>query len=1660
MPKIVTNGSVPDVNFSGVSSIAGQPEVETRTQRIADTLTYSLPSVALGFSETLGTSVGLIDDNDITDFLSQYNTTQGLGDFYQRNKPAAQIVGDFTGMLIPGMVAVKAANSVSKISSLARATGRLKYMGSLVNSGKKADAAQRAVRMEIARDAARGSTNFLSNQKLQRLQKATKNFRTTSAIKDAVAFEVGVAATMNTSDVLFPDDYSTLDQIALNSVLPAGAVFLERALLNRQFRNQILDASKKAIGVRGQRSDRIVRESTADVALVSDSLQAQVARELKASTDDATVRSRANTDLQVFESAMKDDAEFLGRMSPYKGVTEKTKLTPQQTKTVLESERKDTGTNIGAVSFEELPSDFNGVIDKVTTKETRAQELIKKGQEALKKPKITPEQRKKAQETLEEGREIERLSLYTLDVDGTIVPSLERTPLFSDRPGWEKQIKAGKQNAASDNSLTRVIEDFNGAPIGQFTERGLLEIAGGRKFEDLGLVNRSALYRLGQRTVDKFSSDRITDKITFSNQDPHFKLDYIEALWQQHGDEVLDNIIFPSNINSIDDLRFESLDKKYKEYLTLKKPKGELRIDGKIFMPAQEVELTSYNLSRRLNLPQDSKILEAFESFRIQGDSNLYDAIASMDGVPAPNNMKKYLQEIEEFPIKGSFEPDRNIPLIGDMFRLPTDTAPVLTYKKPVASTNLTKYVKQGYAAAKAEVFSTLGRANQSGATVVGAVFDEFTKGSSQGLYKAIMDIENLAEGSRRGSGSILTRQFSAGDNPTLRAAMSAAEITDRVARREVGKLYEQHIPEIRAIRSSTADTESFNLYTNMRRSGWDLKRDPRVVDDKFEFVLDDTAFNRTKFKQRFGTELAENTAAPTIGKDYVPLRVNNAVLGAASAIDDIDGHYLRNTNVIRRAKGQSNMKRKPWHVPPKDFSRRPTVVVLSPAGQVDSVVDGRTIQDATNKAEQIVSAKDASGFYVADMKDLGNYADIRDQAFERMMDFSDVLQQTSRSKGTSVSDDILESGTGVMDDILASQQKHFESVIRRTRGTMFEGELIGSRQLMQRSEQTRSIQQGSSTYQMYTSALMGNPMLSKRDNIGQAYFGVETIYDETLNKLFDRVTGKGRVSGKQAENVFTALDKELGQYNPFSNAVDVLERTHKVSAPPTMKRHMATMNSITSALALRVLDVGHAVLTLTSLGATIPGVTKSLLRQTGEPLDRWKSRIGAFGSAVDDQGAAIFSPMRSLTSGVHFAFSPEGQRIWKEASDKGFFDQAVAEGWATLVAPKQGYVENLITKATDTLSVLSDKSEVLARGMSFMSGANIARRGLGIKDDNLVMAFAHNYANEVIGNYDPNNRPRMFQGAVGMPLGLFMTFMQNYLQRTFSYVENAQTRALATQLGTQAAVFGGSTVPGFDQFVQFFGSNYDGSTNLVDGLRNNFPEPVVDLMLYGSISTLTDTALFQRGDANVRAIPTLINPQDTPGFSMVRNFYGALTDSVGRLRNSGDLTSQDISEILGTYSSHRFTRGISDLMAGVSVDRRGNVVDEDTRGDPLEVAQRLSGLRSLQEAKETDAYFQTTMVDAQQRSILADLRRATKSSIRGGNLTPERMNQLVANYVRSGGNPTNFLRWLKDQHMAATVGRVDRKLKDIINNPRKMADILRLMSALETQPGDPVFGE
>jgi len=257
--------------------------------------------------------------------------------------------------------------------------------------------------------------------------------------------------------------------------------------------------------------------------------------------------------------------------------------------------------------------------------------------------------------------------------------------------------------------------------------------------------------------------------------------------------------------------------------------------------------------------------------------------------------------------------------------------------------------------------------------------------------------------------------------------------------------------------------------------------------------------------------------------------------------------------------------------------------------------------------------------------------------------------------------------------------------------------------------------------------------------------------------------------------------------------------------------------------------------------------------------------------------------------------------------------------------------------------------------------------------------------------------------------------------------------------------------------------------------LERTFGTEAAEWFLYGTISNMPKLfgaddgiALSTRGDVNIRNIPTLFTFEDTPVWAMVRDGLTALKKGFEQVRERGGLSLQQSAEILQNYSTSRAFRNLGYLTTGVVTDRRGQKIsDRDKIVDILQgdiqnelgLIASIAGLRTIDENRKIQAAYRIRSGEVSRQARMSQLRDRVRADIRGGELTTENVSESVSSYVKHGGNPEYFPRFLMQQFMSATVDKDLNKLFKIINSPTRGRDIQRLLSTVGTGfDNDPEF--
>lgn len=1076
-----------------------------------------------------------------------------------------------------------------------------------------------------------------------------------------------------------------------------------------------------------------------------------------------------------------------------------------------------------------------------------------------------------------------------------------------------------------------------------------------------------------------------------------------------------------------------------------------------------------------------SELEQVFYELRMQGDRDLSVAVpGGLKDLQIRVNGKAQIVDSTSLMQASTLQ----APLNADLSKLPTKPS-ALVISRNIGREQLTRADQVTSAASRfTDVLDVMTTSSQHGSVLVSQIADLMALPE----YKAAKNVHLISEGSRRGMGIITTQAFNFRDNPTMKALSMLqseaqkrsdkfAEILygapNRAASERVGRQV-SHTEVFQRARSDKATQVEFGTYATARRYGWRLA--PEAVkgeDGLYRFVLSnaeaDFEANQKIMQTQFGRDFDKNTQtfmpySAVEGTKEVALR--DGAYEVALALRDAGQQLLLEQNIVMRGLGQHEIRSKEWWMPPKNFAGREVSYIMDESGKVLRTVTGRTPQEVQRRLESDAVKELRDSFQkqgrtlsIRSQAEVDTWYDLQTKTFFDLQDASDPLTAMgAKSKGSSVGLGVEDGGQSLNDSVDAIL-KQIQNVSKRSLSLIMEPQLNYTKQ-MHKSYAFENDVLKQSIWQSYVDTLLGNGAIQRKGYIGETYRMAESVYDEGMLKLWEKTQGKG-VRGMLMDKIsspdkqYQAVKNALGDFMPYDKARLFAEEQLGVSTPGRMKEHFGKLNYITSTIILRMFEVTHPILNMAGVITNMPAITRALAKQAEETPEQWSTRIRLFGTEFgtnpEDKIAAL-NPAKLLTNAAAYGFTKSGKADWEYAAANGYLKQEVSEIQRIISAPHETMVSALVKKGIEKVSWLSDHSEEWARGWAHMGGLLVAD-SLGIEQRSSRHTFAHQFANDVIGDYRASNRPVMFQGAAGMPLGLFQTYMWNYYQRMFGYIENGQKRAAAVQVALQSGLYGVSSVPGWDQFAGMVSGAHDDKMLPSDVLRQAYGRDAGDLLLNGTLSSIPKLfgadgiAFYTRGDANLVRVPNYLNVAELPQVGLLNNAMQLVSGVVDEFRAGGQYSNQRTLELLGTWLPNRPLARIAEIAAGTAVDRRGNLISSDTR-EGLSVAARMMGLRPMVENHLITANYENKQTEAAQREIRTRLRDTLEPQIRSGVFDENSMSKAFEDYLRSGGNPRQFQKYLRNMALAANTPQSEQDLIKYLKSDAATQS-MRLMDAM-----------
>jgi len=1673
----------------------------------------AVPAVLASMIDTFGTSLGILEDEDVTKWLEQ--NAPDVANFTRSHPGGVGLAGDIVGSFLPAGVAIKAVRSGSMVAKVIEKSFGAKFAKFVTSTGKSnAQLSQEFIqKSKLVESANKGVRTLAQTRGVFDPRRAMIGRSVGDVVIESVAADLAIAATMHSSDFLFPDEMDLVDHLIFfgvaNTVFAGGAFAAAKMSFNRNASRIIgpkaataQNPGKVPITEAQTRADNRGIGITTRGHMLRDVMDERVAAQAAGEQVVMDVADATRAGLQV---GLKDDFVRLGKDSPIDGVTERINFSVDsgEIETLQKAIELDENSMIGARSLErftttvgkdkenalalaqgKLKQEINDLIKRInqveqaTNLSLKAQANVQRWKDEVSK-KITA------------YRDNEGTVTTIFELDGSMTVADGRKAMFQD--GERKIIKAKEGMSVIDmpDDGIKIAVDAKGAV--KFNSKNMPEAAkveakaeakaakeakkagpidplaeatedlfpdqlpySGNAIKHADYYTVTAIYDAAQDSLERNLAAANKVDIAVPDNANRIQLDYVSELLESTQASTYATKIKGNNVKQ-EEIAFRSLESKAIDYQRIKHNNAALMASGK-----SDQILSQEDIVKLLNLPNDPThpLIQLLEGML---DNNkiipLKDVVGDLD------ELTKALHSIVGTTTDDILSSD--IALRGNMMKLNRRG-------KPVAF--MTRNVERGIDAPSREdllvqnldlrskMFGALLNSN----TLFVSELTKTLKENPELVAAAKHALPNLVGGlepTGKVFSQLMQQSFRLRGIPGFAEFDQIALLTQKRVEKSIEHLLNNTddvlklggMPDPKTAfnrlleKKAQGDLVTFFSFRTTLNKGWDINPVPQKVGandagDLFQFILKPTDRNKKIWFSIFHENMEGEKRLPMPGTGGETLTITQKAWDAAHAMNALSQQNLIEENALRAARNLPPIPKKDFHLPPPNLDGKYIVYVVDNAGSVRTAVSGATEKEANRLALKEIEIANEQ-LHLIDQSTIQRYNDARMRSFFEMSDYSKPQSQTGPAKGTAGGATI-RVGEDEFQSMLEQLTRNFVDLGRRTRELVFEPEINFLKLQKAASGEGNKVQ---TVFDLMGNVILGTKNIDVNSIPTKVLTTVESVYDQLMQRIYDSLpaikesmlaSSDAKLKFKERSSFNATRETLPPQFNPFNDFNDFIEKTTRVKLPAELRKHAGILNEATTALTIRIADAGMGVVNLLSLATTIPPVIKQLERQLDEPISEQLSRVGAWAS-LTPEGIAKLSPTRSIMSGIQYMFSQEGRALAKKAKEAGFFEQFAAERVELFSRTGETFLPGLLRNITSKTSFITDKTEVWARAISFMTFADIGKKLLKL-DDEAAMLFANKQANNVIADFRPVNRPVVFQGAAGMPLGLFTTFMWNYLQRLYQAVETGSRNVLINQVGLQTMLFGAESVPGIDLFLGKLSENMDGSSNLADRLNKSMGQDAADALINGSIASLTGISLGPRIAIGL-PLQSGVGLDSIPAFRLSKRFAKTTSRVIDSIKEEGGFDPNQFAQIIGASNLNKGLSNAIEYTQGFAVDLNDNIIEENTRNS-IGTISRILGFKPLVADELRQENRRNRSTDRIRAALKERLGNSLKAKVRAGKLTDQDVEDALESYTMAGGTGDNFRRYFLSQVVKGQTSKIDLEIAKAIKENNDNNRIARLL--------------
>ena len=322
--------------------------------------------------------------------------------------------------------------------------------------------------------------------------------------------------------------------------------------------------------------------------------------------------------------------------------------------------------------------------------------------------------------------------------------------------------------------------------------------------------------------------------------------------------------------------------------------------------------------------------------------------------------------------------------------------------------------------------------------------------------------------------------------------------------------------------------------------------------------------------------------------------------------------------------------------------------------------------------------------------------------------------------------------------------------------------------------------------------------------------------------------------------------------------------------------------------------------------------------------------------------------------------------------------------------------------------------------------------------------SYINTFVNRTQVTLNASQRPLIFQGPIGMAMGLFQSYQFNLMQQLFRYAGDGSRKTAAYMMGMQGSMYGLNGLPGYQAFNEHIigqaAGNYE-HKDINQTLREGAGNDIANFLLYGAPSNILRANIYTRGDLtphNPTILPSSIG--DVVAVNMYGNFFGNLKTTLSNMANGAGIW-KSVLQGLEHNSLNRPLAGLAQTLRGLD---NGNVYSTTRAGDvlagndllSLATLARIAGGKPLDEAIVRDERWRISLY---RQADLARRKRASEalrtSLADSGEASEAQMDSVFNIYLNTGGKTKDFNKWFMSQYNKANTSEAE-KLANSLNSP------------------------